>query len=134
MAIDVRTYCPSFTRSSGNCSGTTPYAPPGWRVYPEAGYFGKFSWFDAQQKNVDYGAIGRTIVSGRLEGKVPNAGSPELRIDGEAYSVVQPGVSFYTPNWPVSRAGGVGGPLYLNFVSGFRGADIYIDGYLFRRP
>ena len=41
----------------------------------------------------------------------------------------------YSPNLPGRAPGSLGGPMYINFEnsSGF-GADVYIGGYLYKKP
>jgi hemolysin type calcium-binding protein len=144
MHLDVSAYCPSYSKgmSTPACIGGTPYAPPGWFVYPMdlPGLFGTFGWFDGccyrggiYYKETEYIATVFLPVA-RLQGKVPYAASAEYTIE-DAYVLTwdNPGIHFYTPDLPGVPPGSEGGPLYLNFVNGIIGADMYIDGFLYRR-
>jgi hypothetical protein len=143
LHLDVKSYCPSYSKgmSIPACVGATPYGPPAWAVYimDLPGMFAGFNWFDGccyragwYYKLTEYGTAVLAVPSSRLIGKVPYAASAEYSID-EAWSLLwpNPGIRFHTPEWPGAGPGKLGGPLYLNFVNGIVGADMYIDGYLF---
>jgi hypothetical protein len=129
--------CPSFTKSSGSCVG---YATG---LYPWDGGEapkGEFSW-DRAANRVLYVAYpdGDSSKPGmaHLGGTVPGPGSKEFTItDGFAQNEkgYPNGDHFYTPDLPGQAAGEEGGPLYLDFVNGKTGADIYIHGFLYLKP
>jgi Ca2+-binding RTX toxin-like protein len=139
LHLDVSSYCPSYSKSTGYCVGRTPYANPGWAVYVMdlPALFAGFSWWDGGYgpdhwyKETQYGS---SPVLAKLEGKVPYHSSPNYSIDN-AYTFAfkyGPNIRFYTPDNPGVPAGKEGGPLYLNFVNGYIGADMYIDGFMYR--
>jgi Ca2+-binding RTX toxin-like protein len=124
--------CPSFSRNFGNCAGRTAYSNPAWAVYVESLplMFAQFGWFDGLgHKNTNYNAIQAAVPTATLQGWVPHAASPNYAIE-RAWTILQPSSVYYTPlsGYP----GTPGGPLWLNFVNGYVGADMYIDGYLYR--
>ena len=133
LHLDVTDYCPSFTASSGNCSGRTSDTNDAWAIprspLPAAA---SFQWTAGLPIQVDYQAIfeGKTVAE--LTGWVPSPNAPQFAVeDGFATRWGSPATRFYTPLG--EAAGKVAGPLYINFVNGRVGADVYLDGYLYRR-
>ena len=80
----ARLYCPSYSKSTGDCVGKTPYANPGWAVYVMdlPLLFAGFAWWDGGYgpdhwyKYTQYGA---SPVLAKLEGKA------DMYIDGFLY-------------------------------------------------
>lgn len=141
MHLDISLYCPSYSKSFGACIGRTEYANFGWSVpvVELPAVFGGFQWTDLGSGSGFYkltqyaSSVG--IPQAKLEGRVPNAGSAAYTIT-TAWNLVWPGslnVQWNTPNYPGVPPGKEGGPLYLNYVNGWIGADVYIDGFLFRK-
>jgi Ca2+-binding RTX toxin-like protein len=138
--LDVSLYCPSYAKSTGACVGRTPYANPAWAVYVSdlPVLFAGFSWWDGGYgpdhwyKETQYGT---SPLIAKIEGKVPYHSSPNYAVDN-AYTFGWPygtNITWNTPQKPGVPAGKDGGPLYLNFVNGYIGADMYIDGFLYRK-
>lgn len=128
-------YCPSYTAPVGACPGRTPYANLCWSAYVTSYpyLFAGFSWAHAL-KETDYKNVQALIPAGTLLGKVPGPQYADYSIY-EAICLLwpSPGVRWYTPDRPGIGPGKEGGPLYLNFVNGIIGADMYIDGFLKRK-
>ncbi len=124
-------YCPSFSTSFGLCAGKSS-GTPDWSVYVQSlpATFAQFGWIDGGgHKETQYTAVQAVVPTALLQGWVPHASSPAFAID-RAYTVLNPGFGFNTPLG--AYPGTPGGPLWLNFVNGYVGADMYIDGYLAR--
>lgn len=134
LHLDISAYCPSFTKFTGNCYGRTPYGNPGWAVYVQSlpGMFAQFGWVGSSDIVTNYRAVNAALPTAGLDGWVPNPSAPQYAIDDAVnFTWPNPGIHWYTPLG--EYAGKVGGPLYINFVNGVIGADVYLDGYLFRR-
>ena len=56
------------------------------------------------------------------------------RSDAVAFASPYPNVHWYTKDTPGAGAGAPGGPLLLEFKNGITGADVFISGYLERKP
>jgi Ca2+-binding RTX toxin-like protein len=124
-------YCPSFSTGFGLCAGKSS-GNPAWSVYVQSlpATFAQFGWIDAGgHKETQYTAVQAVVPTALLQGWVPHAASPAFAVE-RAYTVLNPGFGFYTPLG--AYPGTPGGPLWLNFVNGYVGADMYIDGYLAR--
>jgi hypothetical protein len=133
MHIDIDVYCPSFSRSYGACGGSSNGGPAPWSPA-----FGVFVWVEdpnlGGRRALYY--VAKTSVVGStkavLTGSSPSSDSANYTVT-RAADAGQPGVVWYTPDLPGAGAGQQGGPLRLNFQNGIIGADVYIDGYLFRK-
>lgn len=67
-----------------------------------------------------------------ISGFDPGPGSADFYVDrAYEFQSSDPG-EWRTPGYPGVPAGQPGRPLYLNFVNGRIGADVYIHGYLQR--
>jgi len=134
LHLDIIAPCPSFTRSYGGCFGTTKNTTAGWAVpmqsLPEI--FAGFSWFGSGPIDVVYKGVYALFPVSMLSGWVPSPNAQQFAVE-DAYTGRwnYPGTHFYTPLG--KPAGEVAGPLYINFVNGRIGADIYLDGYLYRK-
>jgi hypothetical protein len=132
----VISYCPNFTRSSGNCVGRssgTPAFSTSSIFPPESAYF---SWRGSGNRTVAFDKIaiyGGIVVVLRAEiiGQIPGPGNSNFSVN-RAVIVGNNNGPWYTPNIPGVPAGSVGGPLYFRFRNGVIGADVYFHGYLRR--
>ena len=125
--------CPDFRNPSGSCSGRSTDGP-----YPWSPAWGSFNWREDQpgtrHRTVDYLAKlddAHSYVYATLEGSLPDPGSANFSVFRA--TAVNWRDTWNTPDLPGVAPGQQGGPLYLNFVGGVFGADVYIDGYLFRK-
>lgn len=133
MHLDIDLPCNSFKRTFGACGGSSNGGPAPWSPA-----FGSFVWVEdpnlGGRRNVSY--VAKTSVFGSekavLSGSVPGPGSADYTVTVAAEQG-HPDVQWHTPNLPGVRAGQEGGPLYLDFESGVVGADIYIEGYLYKK-
>jgi Ca2+-binding RTX toxin-like protein len=136
LHLDVTLPCSSYTAGVGACIGRTAYANLGWQV-PVVDLpllFAGFQWLPrGGAKYTGYTNAKLGVPAGQLQGTVPSPGSADYSIE-LAYTLewAHPTIRWFTPRQPGVRAGQLGGPLYLNFVNGIVGADMYIDGYLVR--
>ena len=133
LHIDVIERCPSFTASSGDCNGLTSDTNDAWAVPPpKLIRNASFAWTGGNPIRVGYWANFLAKDVAALTGWVPSPNAPQFAVeDGYATRWDHPDVRFYTPLG--EAAGKVAGPLYINFVNGRVGADVYLDGYLYRR-
>lgn len=126
------TLCPSLTKYAGKCAGYI-YGPRNWM-----GGGGNFHWSErvggylqvsmsvyslADMSVDDWQIFGSMTGPDRAEWQVVDAFN---RRDGNPVN-----------HWEAADldvpAGQLGGPLYLNFVNGVLGADVYVHGYLYRK-
>jgi hypothetical protein len=129
--------CPNFTASVGACTGTAksnsiPFQAP----YQDLGrgFYAAFSW-GPNHIFVKYGTLQGFVPFALIDGKSGNGPNTEFRVsDAFALASPYPGVHWYTPDRRGVPAGEPGGPLLLSFKNGTFGADVYIRGYLERKP
>jgi len=139
-AIDVHfdtSACPNFTAPATTCTGTstgTPsFANP---IFSLPGSFTSFLWAGTTTRRVIYGTavLGAPTsnITGGVEGSNPTS---DFRVsDAVAFASPYPNVHWYTKDAPGAGAGAPGGPLLLEFKNGITGADMYLSGYLERKP
>jgi hypothetical protein len=135
LHFDTNVYCPSFTKSYGLCVGKSSGNVP-WSVYITdlTGLStAHFQWGGERRRYVAYGGIYVGIPFAGMDGFSPGPESASFEVN-MAYTLFSPHplARWATPNIPGARAGDAGGPLYLNFVNGVIGADVYIHGYLYQ--
>lgn len=134
--FDTNKPCSSFTASFGACVGssdgnvdwtTNKVDEPGRFIYSA------FTWVDAGgRKAVTFGTL-KAVPTARMEGTVPSPSSGVFNVR-EAWLLIwaHPQTTWYTSDH--APAGTPGGPLLFNFRSGVIGADVYLTGFLQRRP
>lgn len=133
MHVDISLYCPSYRVDVAACIGKTPYANPGWAVYlvDLPGIYGQFGWFPGPHgKQTIYNAVQPFVPTGNLTGWVPHDSAPQYAVE-DAWTAGYLPTRWYTPLG--KGPGEVAGPLYINFVNGYIGADVYLDGYLYKK-
>jgi hypothetical protein len=130
--------CPNFTASVGACTGTAQSNSFPFQVpvhYPLRGSFAGFSW-GPSHVFVKYGAVQGFAPFAGIDGQSGGGPTTDFRVnDAWALASPYPGVHWYTPDHrgvPAGEPGG--GPLLLSFKNGTFGADVYIRGYLDRKP
>ena len=94
-----------------------------------------FSWAGGSKRSIRYGAIALGVPIGVIDGTVEgSSGTSDFHVTN-ALAVASPyPVPWYTPDRAGVPAGQPGGPLLLTFSNGYLGADVYIRGYLERKP
>jgi hypothetical protein len=132
--FDSIVYCPSYTSTVGLClgssTGTVGFTAP-LSSFPRL--TATFDWGPGggDRKLISYAVLAFAAPVVYLQGEVPGPNSADFDVRlGYSLESPDPLVRYYSQRRPGVKAGEVGGPLYLNFVGGRVGADVYIHGYL----
>lgn len=135
LHLDGQFVCPSFSKDLGICGGPSTGAPLQWSPG-----LGSFYWQEFPNMGGKRRVLYRTQRSvfdkdtlAYLDGTMPGPGSADFSVKSGG-TIQDPSQIWYTPDLPGKPAGSEGGPLYVNFVNGTFAADVYIWGYLFRKP
>jgi hypothetical protein len=134
--FDTNKPCSSFTSSVGACAGSSD-GNVDWTTnkvdQPARFIYSAFTWGDTGgKKTVTFGTQ-KALPAARMTGSVPSSGSGILNVqEALVFLWAHPQMTWYTSNR--GPAGTPGGPLLFNFRNGVIGADVYINGFLQRRP
>jgi Ca2+-binding RTX toxin-like protein len=146
--LDVRSYIPNYTKAVGQPPGLGRAIPPSnqaWSSYLPVNVrlfiYNAFGWSGPNiaspskppTPKLTTLALFNGIPNAELTGLVPNEKSNSFFIT-RAGTLQQPNpsIAWITPVGTRVPPGQVGGPLYFRFVNGIIGADVYVDGFLFR--
>jgi hypothetical protein len=132
--------CPSFTSASGHCHGSTRNGPDIWSTVFAPN--GDFRWVQSSpgspRRQVTWAVRTGFPPDGYLTGPVPSDNSARWTIEDAGYlddgHITPKGPKWYTPDVAGKDPGTLGGPFYIDFENRLYGADVYIWGYLFRKP
>ena len=124
--------CPGFTKYAGTCSGSISGPSPWWANG------GDFHWSDrvGNYRTVEMSAytpqdmhVDKWRIEGAMSGpEVAEWGIEDAWNKGDG----EPVLHWNAPH--AGKAGELGGPLHVDFQNGILGADIYVYGYLYRKP
>ncbi len=130
--------CPNFeTAAVGMCAGmstgTPSFTVP---VFSVPGAFTSFTWGGTTTRHIVYGTVALGVPTSSITGSVVGSkATSDFRVsDAVAFASPYPNVHWYTKDVPGAGAGAPGGPLLLEFKNGITGADVFISGYLERKP
>ena len=121
-------YCPGFSSLWAKCAAITSAGPEPWCCWSEGNIF--WSHYGGHLL-FDYTATDERKINVSLKGFLPGDSSADYTVTNTY--VTGNKADWGSPGEPGKRAGEVGGPLYLNFVNGSFGVDVYIHGYLFKK-
>ncbi len=134
--FDTNKPCSSFTSSFGACVGSSD-GNVDWTTnkvdQPARFIYSAFTWVDAGgKKTVTFGTQ-KAVPAARMSGTVPASGSAIFNVqEAMVFLSAHPLMTWYTSDR--APAGTPGGPLLFNFRNGAIGADVYMNGFLERRP
>lgn len=127
--------CPNFTVSIGACVGTSSgnSFPFTVTIQDLPALFAGFSWSGSGRRTVRF-AVMKGVPNSVIDGSTDGTGS-EFRVsDAWALTSPYPSVHWYTRDQTGVPPGELDGPLLLTFKNGIIGADVYLRGYLRRKP